>query len=183
MQGLPLAAFVKGLSFAGVLEQAVGPKPPSNAAPQSGTPAPPGGHAALFVHPDPEKHGRHDGGGQHDLDPAARQSAQLAPPPATPAVSEVALGEVQTNAHVSLEDLVPQMVKRIAWSGDARRGTVRMELGSGELAGSTLTVSADNGRVSVQVHAPAGTDTTAWRDRIATRLEARGLSVDSVEVH
>jgi len=112
-----------------------------------------------------------------------RQAAQLAPPPmATVTTSEAALGAAQTNARVSLEDLVPELVKRIAWTGDARRGTVRMELGSGELAGSTVTVSADNGRVTVQVNTAAGTDADAWRTRIANRLEARGLSVESVEV-
>ncbi len=87
-----------------------------------------------------------------------------------------------TNARVSLEDLVPQLVKKIAWSGDAHRGTVRMELGAGELAGATLTVSAENGRVSVRVDTPPGTDTAAWRERLSNRLEAKGLSLDTVEV-
>jgi hypothetical protein len=178
---IPLAGLLKGLSFANVLEQAVGPKPPSNL-PSGSPPLGPTGHPALMVHPDAEKRGRHDGGG-HDLDPMTRQTAQLAPPTTPSATTgEVAAGAVQTNARVSLEDLVPELVKRIAWSGDSRRGTVRMELGSGELAGSTVMVSADNGRVTVQVHTPPGTDADAWRARIANRLEARGLSVDSVEV-
>ncbi len=120
--------------------------------------------------------------GATNLDPMTRQAAQLAPPTPAAPTNEVAVGAAQTNARVSLEDLVPELVKRIAWSGDARRGTVRMELGSGELAGSTVMVSADNGRVTVHVHTPPGTDADAWRARIANRLEARGLSVDSVEV-
>jgi len=118
-----------------------------------------------------------------DLDPMSRQTAQLAPPQALQMFVEQAASTPQTNAHVSLEDLVPQLVKKIAWSGDGRRGTVRMELGSGELAGSTLTVSADNGRVSVHVQVPVGTDAHAWHARLANRLVARGLAVDSVEVH
>jgi hypothetical protein len=99
----------------------------------------------------------------------------MAPPPPIAATA-------QTNACVSLEDLIPQLVKRIAWSGDSRRGTVRMELGSGELAGSTLIVSAESGRVNVRLLSPLGTNTDTWRARIASRLEARGLSVGSVEV-
>ena len=89
---------------------------------------------------------------------------------------------MQTHARVSLEELIPQLVKKIAWSGDAKAGTVRMELGAGDLAGSTLTVSAENGRVSVHIAAPPGTDASAWKNRIATRLEARGISVDTVHV-
>ncbi len=134
------------------------------------------------MHPDAEKRHRHGAG--DDLDPSARQAAQLAPPMATtsPIDAQKEVTAAQTNARVSLEELVPQLVKKIAWSGDARRGTVRMELGAGDLAGSTLTVSAENGRVSVHVASPPGTDTAAWRARLESRLAARGLSLDTVEV-
>jgi len=57
-----------------------------------------------------------------------------------------------------------------------------MELGAGDLAGGTLTVSAENGRVSVHVAVPPGTDADAWKTRIASRLEARGIAVDTVHV-
>ncbi len=140
-----------------------------------------GAQAVLPVHPDADKRRRPSA---DDLDPSARQAAQLAPPmPMTAFENEKQEVAAQTNARVSLEDLVPQLVKKIAWSGDSQRGTVRMELGAGELAGSTLTVSADNGRVSVDVAAPPGTDLAAWRERLSSRLAARGLSLDSVEVH
>jgi len=128
-----------------------------------------------------EKHGQKRAR-EDDLDPSMRQAAQLAPPMALAAREEQAQAAPLANARVSLEDLVPQLVKKIAWSGDAQRGTVRMELGAGELSGATLTVSAEHGRVSVRVDAPPGTDTSAWRERLASRLEARGLSVESVEV-
>jgi hypothetical protein len=117
-----------------------------------------------------------------DVDPMTQKMAQLAPPVATSThmVAEAAAPEVR--ARMSLEDLVPQLVKQIAWSGDARRGTVRMELGGGELAGSTLTVSAENGRVAVKLEVPSGTDAKAWQERLEERLAARGISLDSVEV-
>jgi hypothetical protein len=139
-----------------------------------------GAQAVLPVHPDADKRRRPNA---DDLDPSARQAAQLAPPMTMGIFeNEKQVAAAQTNARVSLEDLVPALVKKIAWSGDAQRGTVRMELGAGELAGSTLTVSAENGRVSVDVAAP-GTDLAAWRERLSTRLTARGLSLDSIEVH
>lgn len=137
--------------------------------------------AVVAVHPDAEKKHRHGAG--DELDPSARQAAQLAPPMTTsPIEAQKDAAAAQTNARVSLEELVPQLVKKIAWSGDARRGTVRMELGAGDLAGSTLTVSAENGRVSVHVAAPPGTDTAAWRARLESRLTERGLALDTVEV-
>jgi hypothetical protein len=82
---------------------------------------------------------------------------------------------------LSLEDLLPALVRRIAWSGDARKGAVRLEVGAGELAGATLLVQAQGGRVQVTLSA-AGADAEAWRERIAARLAARGLEVDDVRL-
>jgi hypothetical protein len=99
-------------------------------------------------------------------------SLHVSPPSATEAA----------RAGVSLEDLLPAFVRRIAWSGDGRKGTVRMELGAGALAGATLILRADDGRVRVQLDAPPGADTAAWRERIERRLAARGIETESVEV-
>ena len=174
----------KGLPFAHVL--AAGPQLPRHA---EATPAQPAQaptalpQAVHGIEAEPDERHHHAGRGDDELDPSARQAAQLAPPmafaapkPADPAAAPLA------NARVSLEDLVPQLVKKIAWSGDAQRGTVRMELGAGELAGATLTVSAEHGRVSVRVDTPPGTDTAAWRERLASRLAAKGIALDGVDV-
>jgi hypothetical protein len=83
---------------------------------------------------------------------------------------------------VSLEHLLPAMVRRVAWSGDGRRGAARLEIGSGDLAGATLIVLADEGRVRVELDTPPGADVLSWQARIAGRLRARGLPVDHVEV-
>jgi len=127
------------------------------------------------------------------LHPASRTARQLGPPPqvgppppasapapAAPAAFAPAAGDVR--AHVSVEDLVPALVRKVAWSGDGRRGCVRLELGAGSLSGATLTVHADGGRVRVHLRVPPAEDADAWRERIAVRLAARGLSVDDVEV-
>jgi hypothetical protein len=120
------------------------------------------------------------------LDSSARHAAQLAPPSMGGlAVPGAAAGPAQVEARVrssSLEDLLPELVRRVAWSGDGRRGTVRLELGAGELAGATLLVHVDDGRVRLQLSVPPGVSPGGWRERIAERLGARGLVVDGVEV-
>ncbi len=121
-----------------------------------------------------------------DLEPAARHAAQLAPPVTTPVAPTAApaLAEAApvARARASLEDLLPALVRRVAWSGDGKRGTVRLELGAGALAGATLLVHTDEGRVRVHLSAPPGVDLEGWRTRIASRLAGRGLDVAEVEV-
>jgi hypothetical protein len=85
-----------------------------------------------------------------------------------------------TRARTSLEELLPALVRKVAWSGDGRRGTVRLELGAGGMAGAEVVVESDHGRVSVQLKAPAGVDADAWRKRVEARLSARGLQVEGV---
>jgi hypothetical protein len=118
------------------------------------------------------------------LDPTARQAAQLAPPFAvSPGFEGVAGGgALEAHARASLEGLLPALVRRVAWSGDGRRGTVRLELGGGELAGGTLLIQVDSGRIAVHLSAPGAANLAQWRDRIAARLTARGLDVQEVEV-
>ena len=83
----------------------------------------------------------------------------------------------------SLEDLLPAFVRRVAWSGDGRRGTMRLELGAGELAGATLLVHADAGRVRVELSLPpGGGDASGWRERIQQRLAKSNIPADAVEV-
>lgn len=117
-------------------------------------------------------------------DPTWRMVAQLGPALAAPAPPPPAPGAAQ--ACVSMEQLVPELVRRIAWScsPDGRRGTVRLELGAGPHAGTTVTVHSEGGRVRVVVEGarnggPAA-DADDLRDRIDRRLRARGLDVDCV---
>jgi hypothetical protein len=127
--------------------------------------------------------------------PTFRQTAQLAPPSSAfpleaqasvqgaPSIAGAAGAPAPEGpSPASLEDLLPALVRKIAWSGDARRGSVRLELGAGPLSGGTLLVRADGGQVHVALHAPPGTDVEDWRARIATRLAARGLDVTAVDV-
>ncbi|HVH44614.1 MAG TPA: hypothetical protein VM925_19805 [Labilithrix sp.] len=115
------------------------------------------------------------------LDPTSRWTAQLAPPGLTmssiePAASSTST-EIAPHARVSMEELVPQLVKRIAWAGDRKRGTVHLELGAGPHAGTIVTVFSDAGRVRVELQ---GASADALRPRIEARLRQRGLDVESV---
>lgn len=116
------------------------------------------------------------------LSPVEGLSVPVAIGPFSPAVS--AGGQVAPSSvpPASLEELIPVLVRRIAWTGDRHRGSVRLELGAGELAGATLLVHADGGRVRVHIDAPPGADTLAWQHRISQRLASRGVLADSVEV-
>ncbi len=114
-------------------------------------------------------------GSRHEPVPAA-----LAPPPSF--TDAAAASPVEARACVTLEDLVPALVRKIAWSGDGSRGAVHLELGGEVLSGAKVLVCAEQGRVRVHLTAPAGTDLDAWRGRIARRLAGRGLEVDEIEV-
>jgi len=127
------------------------------------------------------------------LDPVHRRRAAYAPPgmfsgpthvsSAPPAfLAQTSGAEPVARAAASLEDLIPALVRRIGWSSDGRRGTVRLEIGAGELAGSTLVVHADAGRVRVHLDVPPGVDARAWQARIQKRLASRNIPADPVEV-
>lgn len=144
-------------------------------------------------------------GAEDALDPAVRHAAHLAPPtqahgaarafehslahpPAIPVDSLPASTPppVEARAAASLEELLPALVRKVAWSATGARGVVHLELGAGALSGTRLVIAADGGRVRVtiaaSVSARSSVDLTGWRDRIAARLAARGIDVGSVEL-
>lgn len=167
--------------FAGIAAPKLA-KPPAATTTAPTTGAPPFARGAAL-------HGREDA-----LNPIHRHRAAYAAPESLffgqGGMAPVALAQLEatTNspvhacARTSLEELLPALVRRIAWSGDGRRGTVRIELGAGALAGATLLVHADEGRVRVHLSAPAGADGEAWGRRIRDRLATRNIHVEDVEV-
>ena len=112
------------------------------------------------------------------IDPIVPILVSLAARGASPAHEAAARPEVRA-PH---EHLMARLVRRIAWSGNARTGSARLEFGAGELEGATLTVHADDGVVRVALELPPGVDRAAWKERISGRLGARGLQVEEVDV-
>jgi hypothetical protein len=122
---------------------------------------------------------RHAADAFDPLDPASRKVAQIAPPMTLSAVAP-ATNEVAARARVSMEDLLPQLVRRIAWAGDRRKGTVQLEIGAGRHEGTTVTVHADDGRVRVELRGKDGAPVDDLRERLDARLRRHGLDVESV---
>jgi hypothetical protein len=88
---------------------------------------------------------------------------------------------VVPRAAAGLEPVVAQLVRSIAWGGDRRRGTARLELG-GRYAGAVVRVHASGDALSIELDAPPGVDGAELGARLGERLAARGLRVDSVVV-
>ncbi len=115
------------------------------------------------------------------LDPAARNVAMLAPPGASfvSAPNDVTAPKDVVRGR-SLEELLPALVRKIAWAGDRNRGSVRLELGAGAYADTTLIVHAEGARVRVEVSGHEGPELDRLRSRLHARLRNHGLDVESV---
>jgi hypothetical protein len=115
------------------------------------------------------------------LDPAARNPALVPSPVASPAEAQAGVEAPRARASMaSMEELLPALVRRIAWAGDRHRASVRLELGAGAWSGTTLLVHADGGRVRVEVHGASGAHGDELRRRLDARLRGHGLDVESV---
>jgi hypothetical protein len=73
--------------------------------------------------------------------------------------------------------MLEQLVRRLSWGGSGRRGSARIELGAGALEGGSVVVHVDGREVSLELDLPSGVSEAEWRQRLVTRLEARGLVV------
>jgi hypothetical protein len=76
-----------------------------------------------------------------------------------------------------LQNLINGLARRVAWGGDRRKGSARIELSEGALAGATLTVHTDQRHVRVELDLPSGGSLASdWQQRILDRLAKRGFS-------
>jgi hypothetical protein len=110
------------------------------------------------------------------LDPLSRSLSQPLRAPPAPVLAGPA-------PPPELEQLLRDLVRRAAWGGDRRRGTARIELAAGELAGATLLVEADANDLRIDLELPAGVAAEPWRERLATRLRQRGFAVRELNVY
>jgi hypothetical protein len=146
-----------------------------------------GGHSQGAV----RRHSRHESERDPESEPARDQldplSCQLAcqlachgtfPHALSPPVGE-ALVAPQTPMPVpsaDLQQLLTGLARRVAWGGDRRKGSARIELSEGALAGATLIVHTEQRSVCVELELPAGAGTQGWEARLTERLEGRGFS-------
>ncbi len=137
-------------------------------------------HPALHLSDEPdEKKEKKKAAAVDPLDPSVRASAQLAPPmlAAAPVDAAAPAQEVTTRARVSMEELLPLVVRRIAWGGDKTKAAVHVELGTGAFAGTTVTVHAEGKRVRLELGGAGDLD--ALRTRLESRLRAAGIDVET----
>lgn len=83
---------------------------------------------------------------------------------------------------MSMEQLIPEMVRKIAWGGDRQRATARLELGRGALNGACVTVHSDHGSVRVELSGGDPHELDQFRERIERRLRERGIDLEDVRV-
>lgn len=69
-----------------------------------------------------------------------------------------------------------QLVRRIVWGGDRRRGVARIEL-DGDFAGTTIWVRGEGRALALEVTWGPGIEGEALTERLLARLRARGLEV------
>ena len=92
--------------------------------------------------------------------------------PAAPALASAALP-----LREDLQNLLTGLARRVAWGGDRRKGTARIELSEGALAGATLVVHTEQRSVSVEIELPGGSSAgQGLQQRILDRLEGRGFA-------
>jgi hypothetical protein len=81
-----------------------------------------------------------------------------------------------------LDVLLNRLVRRVAWGGDGRRSTVRLEVGAGALEGAVIVVEAVQGDVTVDVDLPPGERAEQWKQRLVRRLNASNVKVSQISV-
>jgi len=175
---LSFQVLLRGPAAAGI--QALGPAPHAHAPmiPQTTPEVPP---------QTPHRHARRDS--EPVLDPEAKPASEG---PLDPLFCQLAVNHglssfVQPNPAApvaptalplrdDLQNLLTGLARRAAWGGDRRKGSARIELSEGALAGATLVVHTDQRSVSVELELPPGTAAQGWQQRIAQRLEGRGFA-------
>ncbi len=76
-----------------------------------------------------------------------------------------------------LQNLLTGLARRVAWGGDRRKSSARIELSEGALAGATLVVHAEQRSISVEIELPGGGGASdGLQQRLLERLEARGFA-------
>jgi hypothetical protein len=119
-----------------------------------------------------------------DVGPIDPLLCAFAAPPILAAGGAVSAPQASTTGlpPADLQTLILKLSRRVAWGGDRRRGSARIELGEGALSGATLVVHTHDNEVSVELELPPGGSAHDWQRRLSERLERRGLTVGRITV-
>jgi hypothetical protein len=120
---------------------------------------------------------RTEGGNDELLDPLWCQMA--AHPGINPTVvtTSASLPDAVLPLREDLQNLLTGLARRVAWGGERRKGSARIELSEGALAGATLVVHTEQRSVSVEIELPEGSNAgQGLQQRILDRLERRGFA-------
>ena len=77
--------------------------------------------------------------------------------------------------------LVEQVVRRVVWGGDRRRGVARIEL-DGALAGTSIWLRGEGRALEVELVLGPGLEDQGLAERLLGRLRTRGIEVARCEV-
>ncbi len=116
----------------------------------------------------------------NELDPLRRQLASISPQPVAspiPAVDPAAAQRFERVRVASVDEMFQCLVRRIGWAAgnDRRSGCLCIEIGSGELQGSTLFISTSQHELQIELAAAPGIDVEVWKNRLSRRLASHGL--------
>ncbi len=165
-----------GLGRAGASSPALPPlTPPSPALPPPAHPEPPRERGARAAgEPDPPLDVPQPRSAPIDvLDPMARTLAQPLVRGAEPAPAAAPPSPLSPPDELLLD----RLVKRLSWGGNGRRGSARIELGAGSLAGATLLVHADGSELTLEIEGADPRAAEEFTARISQRLGDKGFSL------
>jgi hypothetical protein len=129
----------------------------------------------------PGRHAPHADDVAPQVDPLALSLACAGGGPATaPEPYASHFGVTPTGAAIDVA-LAAEVLQRVAWGGDRRRGVARLELG-GDYAGTIVVVRGEGREVALELTLPAGRSAGELPERLAARLAARGLVVRELVV-
>jgi hypothetical protein len=117
-----------------------------------------------------------------DIDPLELTLAQPSNPHPVPSLAPNETSGRATERGLFIESaLVQEVVRRVSWGGDRRRGVARIEL-DGAFCGTTIWVRGEGRALELEVSFGPGLESDGLAERLLRRLRARGLDVTEFEV-
>ncbi|MCL2825196.1 MAG: hypothetical protein FWD57_14495, partial [Polyangiaceae bacterium] len=115
------------------------------------------------------------------LDPLTRQMAipfGIGAHAITPNQTEGIQQRIELARSLTLEQMLPSIVRKAAWSisPDRSAATLHLEIGNGAFEGTTVLIRADHGTVHIELNAPPGIDMDEWKNRLRLRIACQGLA-------